>query len=119
MACVKHNDLPFLSQQKKINKVHKFVTTTDDKEKKHVTTINDEVHKLVTTLDDKEKYVVHRSALKQALDHGLKLKKVFRVIEFKQEAWSKPYIHINPDLRKDAKNDFEKDHGERKKSQRH
>ena len=109
MACVKRNDLPFLPQRKKINKVHKFVTTTDDKEKKHVTIINDEVHKLVTTLDDKEKYVVHISALKQALDHGLRLKKVLRVIEFKQEAWSKPYIHINTDLRKDAKNDFEKD----------
>ena len=79
------------------------------KKKQHVTTINDEVHKFVTTLEDNEKYVVHISALKQALDHGLKLKKVHRVIEFKQEAWLKPYIDMNTDLRKDAKNDFEKD----------
>ena len=49
-----------------------------------------EVNKLVTTLDDKEKYVIHISALKQALNHGLKLKKVHRVIEFKQEAWLQP-----------------------------
>ena len=79
------------------------------KKKQHVTTINDEVHKFVTTLEDNEKYVAHISALKQALDHGLKLKKVHRVIEFKQEAWLKPYIDMNTDLRKDAKNDFEKD----------
>ena len=53
--------------------------------------------------------MVHISALKQALNHGLKLKKVHRVITFKREAWLKPYIDMNIDLRKDAKNEFEKD----------
>ena len=52
---------------------------------------------------------MHISALKQALNHGLKLNKVHRVFEFKQEAWLKPYIDMNTDSRKDAKNDFEKD----------
>ena len=54
-------------------------------------------------------YVVHIRALKQALNHGLILKKVHRVIQFNQEAWLKPYIDMNTKLRKDAKNDFEKD----------
>ena len=47
--------------------------------------------------------------MKQALNHGLKLKKVHSVIEFRQEYWLKPYIDINSELRKNAKNDFEKD----------
>ena len=55
--------------------------------------------KLITTLDDKESYVVHIQALKQALRHGLELKKVHRVISFRQEAWLKPYIDKNAELR--------------------
>ena len=34
------------------------------------------------------------------------MKKVYRIIEFNQEAWLKPYIDKNTELRKTAKNDF-------------
>ena len=64
--------------------------------------------KLVCNLYDKKNYVVHIRSLKQALNHGLILKKVHRVIQFNQEAWLKPYIDINTKLKKKAKNDFEK-----------
>ena len=79
-----HKDLPFLAERKKIGKVEKRVTS----------------------IEDKEKYVIHISALKQALNHGLILKKVHRVIELKQETWLKPYIDMNTRLRTEAKNDF-------------
>ena len=69
----------------------------------------DKTQKLGCNLRDKKKYVVHISILKQALNHGLKLKKVHRVIEFNQEAWLKKYIDMNTELRKKASNDFEKD----------
>ena len=65
--------------------------------------------KLVCTLYNKEKYVIHISALKEALNHGLVLKKVHRVIQFYQEAWLKTYIDMNTELRMEAKNDFEND----------
>ena len=42
--------------------------------------------KLVCNLYDKKNYVVHKRSLKQALNHGLILKKVHRVIQFNQEA---------------------------------
>ena len=48
-------------------------------------------------------------ALKQALNHGLILKSVHRVIQFNQEAWLKPYIDMNTKLKKGVKNEFEKD----------
>ena len=54
-------------------------------------------------------YVVHIRSLKQLLNHGLILKKVHRVIQFNQEVWLKPYIDMNTELRKQAKNDFETD----------
>ena len=47
-------------------------------------------------------------SLKQALDHGIILKKVHKVIQFNQKAWLKEYIDINTELRKQAKNNFEK-----------
>ena len=54
-------------------------------------------------------YVVHIKSLKQTLDHGLISKKVHKVIQFNQEAWLKDYIDMNTELRKAAKNYFEKD----------
>ena len=59
--------------------------------------------KLVCNLYDKNNYVVHVKSLKKALDHGLILKKVHRVIQFNQEAWLKEYIDMNIELRKQAK----------------
>ena len=44
------------------------------------------VEKLVPNLHDKKKYVIHVKALKQALDHGLVLERIHRVIQFKQSA---------------------------------
>ena len=74
-----HSDLPFLPERMEINKRKK----------------------LVCNLYNKKKYVAHINSLKQALNHGL--------IEFNQEAWFKPYIDMNTELRKLAKNDFQKD----------
>ena len=82
-----HSDLPFLPEGMEINKCKK----------------------LVCNLSNKKKYVTYINSLKQALSHGLKLKKIHRVIEFNQDAWLEPYIDKNTKLRKVAPNDFKKD----------
>ena len=69
----------------------------------------DKCRKPACNLYNKKKYLVHVRSLKQALNHGLILKKVHRVVQFNQEAWLKPYIDLTTELRKKAKNDFEKD----------
>jgi len=40
---------------------------------------------------------------------GLKLTKIHRAFSFNEEAWLKPYIEWNTQLRTKATNDFEKD----------
>ena len=55
-----------------------------------------------------KKYVIHIRALKQALNNGLRLRKVRRITQFKQKAWINVYIDMNTELRKNAKNEFEK-----------
>ncbi len=70
---------------------------------------DEHVEKLLLTLQDKEKYVVHIRMLQWYLKQGLKLKKIHRVISFKQSAWLEPYIKFNTEKRKQAKTDFEKD----------
>ena len=82
-----HSDLPFLPDRMKVNKVKK----------------------LVCNVTDKKNYSIHIVPLKQALNHGLKIIRVHSIISFRQEAWLKPYIDSNTELRKNVKNEFEKD----------
>ena len=67
------------------------------------------VEKLEPNLKDKKGNVVHIKTLDQALKLGLKRKKVHRGIEFQKSKWMKAYIMLNTRLKKDAKNEFEKD----------
>ena len=57
---ISHFDLPFLLEKTKTNKIEK----------------------LICNLSDNENYVCHIRLLQQALNHGLILKKVHRVIQF-------------------------------------
>ena len=65
-----HNDLPFMCERMEINGVEK----------------------LVPNIRDKKNYVIHIQALNQVLQHGLRLDRIHRVIEFDQLPWLKTLI---------------------------
>ena len=69
----------------------------------------DKIDRLICSFLPKKHYVVHYKNLKQYLQEGMILKKVHRGIRFKQSPWMEPYIRKNTNLRKEAKNSFEKD----------
>ena len=64
--------------------------------------LKQKVKTLVVNLHDKTAYFLRIKILKQALNHELVLKKLDRVIRFNLNAWLKPYIDMNTDLRKRA-----------------
>ena len=79
-----HNDLPLLQERMK----------------------TENVEKLVANLHDRTEYFIRIRNLKFVSNHGLSLKTVHRVIKFNQNAWLKPYVDMNTDLKKETKNDF-------------
>ena len=76
-----HNDLSFLPERMKIEKVENLIPNSHDK----------------------TEYVIHIRSLKQASNHRLVFKNVHRVIKFNQNAWLKPYSGMNTYLRKKRK----------------
>ena len=63
--------------------------------------------KLIPNLRNKEKYVLHGQALKLYMQLGMKLTKIYKVLQFEQSDWLQKYISCNTDIRKEAKSKFE------------
>ena len=75
-----HNDLPFLPEKMKIEKIEK----------------------LVVNLHETKFFFFQIRNLKQALNHGLVLRKEHGVITFNQKVSLKPFTDMNTDVRKKA-----------------
>ena len=101
-----HNDYPLAPEKinipkewlsdycLKIANVHNITTGT--------------VKKLVPNLMNRNNYVIHYRNLQQYLDLRMKLKKIQRILKFKQNDWMKPYIDFNTQKRKDTTNNTDK-----------
>ena len=95
-----HKDYPLAPEIMCINEsmlsqvqkdIHKYYYGKDASDEK--------ANKLVLNVMGK-KYVLHISALKFYLQHGLSLRKVHRAISFKQANFLKPFIEFNTEKRK-------------------
>ena len=64
--------------------------------------------KLISSLTEKTRYVIHEMNLKQAVDAGLILTKIHRLVEYNQRPWMKDFLNFNINERKESKNEFEK-----------
>jgi hypothetical protein len=82
-----HNEYPLAAEKLVINKVEK----------------------LIPNLNDKTKYVVNHRALKCYENHGIRVTKVHRGIQYQEKPSMRKYIDLNTKLRASAKNAFEKD----------
>ena len=68
-----------------------------------------QVEKLIPNLRDKERYIVYYRNLQLYLSLGLKLKKIYRALEFSQSSWLAEYIDFNTQKQAKAKNALVKD----------
>ena len=83
-----HNDLPLCSENRIIGDTKQI--------------------KLIADLSDKRNYIIHYRVLQQCMENGLILRKVHRILSFKQPSWLNEYIELNTSHRTNAKNSFEK-----------
>ena len=99
-----HNDYPLAPERLTIDEsmLSTFQQQFPSQQKKTST-------KLAPNLYDKFNYVVHYRNLKFYLQQGLVIKKIHRVLSFKQSSWLKKYIDFNTGMRSKATSDFEKD----------
>ena len=62
-------------------------------------------NKLVASLEKIKSYILHLRNFQQYDKLGLKFENITRILEFSQDAWLRPYIDKNTDLRRKSQND--------------
>ena len=102
-----HNDYPLAAKKMKVTKEILSPYCKNIQEQFGISI--GQVAKLIPTLSSKKNYVLHYRNLQLYLSLGLKLRKVYRVLEFDQSPWLAQYINFNTQKRMNAKNAFEKD----------
>ena len=103
-----HNDYPLAPEKINISKEWLSDYSLEITNAHNITTGT--VKKLVQNLMNKNNYVIYYRNLQQCLELGMELKKIYKVLKFKQKHWMKPYIDFNTQKRKEATNEADKNH---------
>ena len=103
-----HNDYPLAPEKIKIPKEWLSDYCLEIANAHNITTRT--VKKSVPNLMNKNNYVIYYRNLQQCIELGMKLKKIHRILKFKQKDWMKPYIDFNSERRKERTNEADKNH---------
>ena len=101
-----HNDYPLAPEKINISKEWLSDYSLEIANAHNITTGT--VKKLVPNLMNKNNYVIHYRNLQQCLELGMKLKKIHRILKFKQSDWMRPYIDFNTQKRMISNNEADK-----------
>ena len=109
--CVKIGELSPYSREllQGVKNVQRTSSTTELLQESKFKEMSVSSTKLIADLHNKTRYVVHYRNLKLYVRLGLQVTRVHRVIEFEQSQWLSKYIELNTNMRKQARNSFEKD----------
>ena len=102
-----HQDFPLAPTKEKI-----FYKSLSERQQEMLKTMGEtreysQGMKLIQSLSDKKNYTIHYITLKLYVSLGIEVKKVHRVLKFKQSLWLRPYMVLNTEKRKQARNKFE------------
>lgn len=105
---IKHHNLPLAPEvievsEKDLSKYAKQALLDSDKQTKYKDV------KLLATFYPRKNYVLHGKNLKLYLDLGMELKKIHRILKFRQEAFIAPFIQKCTDARKTSTTKFAMD----------
>ena len=100
-----HNDYPLAPEKVKVSKdmLSDYCSSIAEKYVK----VGD-VAKLIPDLRDKSCYMLHYRSLQLYVSLGMVVKKIHRVMKFKQSDWLKSFVMFNTAKRMNAANEFEK-----------
>ena len=103
-----HNDYPLAPE--KINMPKEWLSDYSLETANAHNNTTGTVRKLVPNLINKNNYVIYYRNLQQCLELEMKLKKIHRILKFKQKDWMEPYIDFNTQKRNEAANEAGKNH---------
>ena len=101
-----HNDYPLAPEKINIPKEWLSKYCLKIANAHNITT--ETVKKLVPNLMNKNNYLIHHRNVQQCLELGMKLKKIHRILKFKQSDWIRPCIDFNTKKRTISNNEADK-----------
>ena len=104
-----HSDYPLAPTKEVVSKMWLSELQLDMLKKINISDKVGTTPKLIQNFFPKKNYTVHYLTLQLYVKLGLKIEKVNRVLQFRQEKFIAPYVQLNTELRKKATTKFEQD----------